>query len=58
MSESTRFLEEGYCIAPLHADSTSIALVEVAVEFASASDPKHKILLMDISVNLQPLSCK
>ena len=52
MSETIRFPEEGYYIAPFYADSAPIArsLLKVAVEFASASSPRHT-LYMHIPVN-------
>ena len=52
MSKLTRFPEQGYCIAPFYADSVPVAhsLLKVAVEFASASNPRHKVV-MDILVD-------
>ena len=45
LSETTGFPEDGYRIAPLYADSASIALslLRVAIGFASATNPKHNI---------------
>ena len=45
MSETIRFPEEGYYIAPFYADSAPIArsLLKVAVEFASANNPKSTL---------------
>ena len=47
MSKITRFPEQGYFIAPFYADSTPIArsLLKVAVEFASANNPRHNIVV-------------
>ena len=47
MSKLTRFPEQGYCIAPFYADSAPIArsLLKVAVEFASANNPRHNIVV-------------
>ena len=43
MSKTTRFTEDGYCIAPFFADSPAIArcLLKVAVEFAGENYPNH-----------------
>ena len=48
MSETVRFPEEGYYIAPLYANSAPIArsLLKVAAAFAAARNPRH-ILKMD-----------
>ena len=47
MSKLTRFPEQGYFIAPFYADSVPIArsLLKVAVEFASANNPRHNIVV-------------
>ena len=49
MSETIRFPEGGYYIAPFYADSAPIArsLLKVAVKYASAINPSHT-LYMDI----------
>ena len=51
MSKLTCFPEQGYCIAPFYADGMPVArsLLKVAVEFASANNPRHKVT-MDIPV--------
>ena len=57
MSETLRFPEEGYYIAPFYADSASIArsLLKVAVGFASANKPRHNVnVIMDIPVDCNP----
>jgi len=53
MSETIRF-PEGYCIAPLYANSAGVAcsLLKVAAEFASAKDPKNT-LHVDIPVDFK-----
>ena len=45
MSKTTRFTEDGYCIAPFFVDSSAIArsLLKVAAEFASENYPNHNI---------------
>lgn len=55
MSETIRFPEEGYYIAPFYADSAPIgrSLLKVAAEYAHASSPKH-IFYMDIPVDDNP----
>ena len=55
MSETVRFHEHGYYIAPLYANSAPIArsLLKVAAEFANANNPRHT-LIMDIPVDLNP----
>ena len=47
LSETTGLPEEGYYIAPLYADSASIALslLKVAVRFVCADNPKHQIVM-------------
>ena len=57
MSKLTRFPEQGYRIAPFYADSSPIArcLLKVAVEFASANNPRHNIV-MDVPVDNNPES--
>ena len=59
MSKTTRFPEDGYCVAPFFADSAPIArsLLKMAVSFASADNPRHNIV-MDIPVdyNLESVS--
>ena len=55
MSETTRFTEDGYCIAPFFADSPAIArsLLKAAAEFASENYPNHNISA-DIPVDYNP----
>ena len=55
MSKIFGFPEQGYCLGPLYADSACIArsLLKVAVEFASASNPRHNIVI-DIPVDYNP----
>ena len=55
MSETLRFPEEGYYIAPFYADSAPIArsLLKVAAAVASANNPKH-ILYIDVPVESNP----
>ena len=55
MSETVRFPEQGYSIAPFYANSAPIArsLLKVVVAFASANNPKHT-LIMDIPVDFNP----
>ena len=58
MSETIRFPEGGYYIAPFYADSAPIArsLLKVAVKYASAINPRHT-LYMDIpDFNLEGIS--
>ena len=52
MSKLTCFPEQGYCIAPFYADSVPVAhsLLKVAVEFASANNPRNKVTV-DIPVH-------
>ena len=52
MSKLTCFPEQGNSIAPFYADSVPVAhsLLKVAVEFASASNLRHKVV-MDILVD-------
>ena len=54
MSETIRFPKEGYYIAPLYANSAGVAcsLLKVAVEFASANDPRNT-LHVDIPVDFK-----
>ena len=55
MSKTTRFTEDGYCIAPFFADSPAIArcLLKVAVEFAGENYPNHNIAVF-IPVDYNP----
>ena len=55
MSKTTRFTEDGYCIAPFFADSPAIArsLLKVAAEFVSESYPNHNIFV-DIPADYNP----
>ena len=55
MSETVRFPEHGYYIAPLYANSVPIArsLLNVTAAFASANNPRHT-LIMDIPVGFNP----
>ena len=55
MSKLTGFSEQGYRIAPFYADSSPIArsLLKVAVEFASANNPRHNIV-MDVPADFNP----
>ena len=57
MSKLTRFPEQGYRIAPFYADSSPIArsLLKMAVEFASANNPRHNIV-MDVPADNNPES--
>ena len=58
MSETARFPEEGYYIAPLYADSAPIArsLLKVAVSFASEDNPRHNILVDIPADNVEGVS--
>ena len=58
MSETVRFPEEGYYIAPLFADSAPIArsLLKVAVSFASEDNPRHNILVDIPADNVEGVS--
>ena len=58
MSETVRFPEEGYYIAPLFADSAPIArsLLKVAVSFASEDNPRHNILMDIPADNMEGVS--
>ena len=55
MSKTTRFTEDGYCIAPFFADSPAIArcLLKAAAEFASENYPNHNIAVI-IPVDYNP----
>ena len=58
MSEIIRFSEEGYYIAPLFADSASIArsLLKVAVGFASEDNPSSTMIMDLPADNLEGMS--
>ena len=58
MSETARFPEEGYYIAPIFADSAPIArsLLKVAVTFASEDNPRHNILVDIPADNMEGVS--
>ena len=58
MSETVRFPERGYYIAPLFADSAPIArsLLKVAVSFASEDNPRHNILMDIPADNMEGVS--
>ena len=55
MSETIHFPKEGYLIAPLFANSASIArsLLKVATEFACAKNPRNN-LLVEVPVHFNP----